>query len=173
MEARKKEKVMTISENKQVSIEYTLKLDDGTEVDSNVDSAPLTFVHGLGQIVPGLEKELEGMKVGESKKVVVSPEGGYGESNPKALVEVDIEKIPKEAQKVDAMLKGQSSEGGSVYARVAEVREKTVILDHNHPLAGKTLHFGVKILNVSDAPNNTPSAGTCGSGCGSACDSKE
>ncbi len=166
---------MTITENTQVSIEYTLKLDDGTEIDSNVNGDPLTFVHGSGQIIPGLEKELLGMKAEESKNVVVSPEDGYGESNPKALVQVEIDKIPDEARKVGAMLQGQSADGGSVYARVAEVSEKTVTLDHNHPLAGKTLHFDVKVLNVSEAPEQTPEqapeAGSCGTGCSSGCES--
>lgn len=143
---------MTISKDKQVSIEYTLKLEDESVVDSNVNAEPLTFVHGSGQIIPGLEKELEGMKAGESKQVVVSPEDGYGESNPKALVEVAKEKIPESALKVGTMLQGQSADGASVYARVADIKETTVILDHNHPLAGKTLHFDVKVLDVSDAP---------------------
>jgi len=146
---------MTISKDKQVSIEYTLKLEDDSVVDSNVDADPLTFVHGSGQIIPGLEKELEGMKAGESKQVVVSPEEGYGESNPKALVEVAKEKIPETALKVGTMLQGQSADGGSVYARVAEIKESTVILDHNHPLAGKTLHFDVKVIDVSDAPTDS------------------
>ena len=143
---------MTISKDKQVSIEYTLKLDDDSVVDTNVKGDPLTFVFGSGKIIPGLEKELEGMKVGDNKKVTVSPEEGYGESNPKALVEVEKDKIPEGALKVGAMLQGQSAEGAEVYARVSEVRESTVVLDHNHPLAGKTLHFDVKITGVSDAP---------------------
>ncbi len=143
---------MTISKDKQVSIEYTLKLDDDSVVDTNVDAEPLTLVVGTEQIIPGLEKELEGMKVGDSKKVTVSPEEGYGESNPKALVEVAKDKIPEGALKAGAMLQGQSADGASVYARVSEIRESTVVLDHNHPLAGKTLHFDVKILEISDPP---------------------
>ena len=130
---------MTISKDKQVYIEYTLKLDDDSVVDTNVDADPLTFVIGAEQIIPGLEKELDGLKVGDSKKVTVSPEEGYGEPNPKALVEVAKEKIPEGALKAGAMLQGQSADGAAVYARVSEVRESTVILDHNHPLAGKTL----------------------------------
>jgi len=143
---------MTISKDKKVSIEYTLKLEDDSVVDGNVDGDPLTFVHGSGEIIPGLEKELEGMKAGESKLVTVGPEDGYGLSNPKALVEVAKDKIPEGALKVGSMLQGQSADGGSVFARVAEIKETTVILDHNHPLAGKTLHFDVKVLDVSDAP---------------------
>jgi len=141
---------MTIAKDKNVSIEYTLKLDDDSVVDTNVNADPLKFVQGAGEIIPGLEKELEGMKAGDTKKVVVSPEEGYGESNPKALVEVEKEKIPADALKEGAMLQGQSADGASVYARVAEIRESTVVLDHNHPLAGKTLHFDVKILEVID-----------------------
>ena len=143
---------MTISKDKSVSIEYTIKLDDDSLVDTNVKSDPLTFVYGDGKVIPGLEKALEGMKVGDSKKVVVSPEEGYGESNPKAFVEVAKDKVPEGALKAGAMLQGQSADGASVYARVSEVKESTVVLDHNHPLAGKTLHFDVKILEISDPP---------------------
>ena len=142
---------MTISKDKNVSIEYTLKLDDESVVDTNVDSEPLKYVHGSGQLLPALESELEGMKAGEIKQVVLKAEEGYGETNPKALVEVAMDKIPEDAQKVGAMLQGQSAEGASVYARVAEIREETVILDHNHPLAGKTLHFDVKVLEINKA----------------------
>ncbi len=148
---------MTISKDKQVSIEYTLKLEDNSVVDTNVNADPLTFIFGSGQVIPGLEKELEGMKVGDNKKVTVIPEEGYGETNPKALVEVAKDKIPEGALKEGAMLQGQSADGASVYARVSEVKESTVVLDHNHPLAGKTLHFDVKIMEINDAPKEQSS----------------
>ncbi len=162
---------MTISKDKNVSIEYTLKLDDDSVVDTNVDADPLTFVFGAGQVIPGLEKALEGMKAGESKKVTVTAEDGYGESNPKALVEVEKDKIPEDALKVGAMLQGQSADGAAVYARVAEIKETAVVLDHNHPLAGKTLHFDVKVVDVSDAPVSNPASCDTGSCTTSSCTS--
>ena len=153
-EINKGGEVMTVSSGKTVSIEYTLKLDDKTVVDSNVGSDPLTFVQGSSQIIQGLEKEMEGLKVGDTKQVTVNPKEGYGEINEKAFNEVDKSQIPADAAKVGAMLQGKNSTGQAVYAKVAEVKEKTVVLDYNHPLAGKTLHFDVKVLNIQAASAN-------------------
>ncbi len=151
-ETKKGEKEMTVSSGKKVSIEYTLKLEDNATVDTNVGSEPLTYVHGSQQIVPGLEKAMEGMKIGESKQVTVSPEEGYGTVNKNAFMEISKEQIPQDAMKVGIMLKGQDANGQIVYARVAEIKEQTVVLDHNHPLAGKILHFDIKVLNIQELP---------------------
>jgi FKBP-type peptidyl-prolyl cis-trans isomerase SlyD len=153
-DTNKGEEVMTVSSGKTVSIEYTLKLDDKTVVDSNVGSDPLIFVQGSSQIIPGLEKEMEGLKIGDTRQVTVSPKEGYGEINEKAFAEVDKSRIPADAVKVGVTLQGKSSTGQAVYARVTEVKEKTVLLDYNHPLAGKTLHFDVKVLNIQAASAN-------------------
>jgi FKBP-type peptidyl-prolyl cis-trans isomerase SlyD len=147
---KKGEKVMSISEGKEVSIEYTLKLEDQTVVDTNVGDKPLTYIQGSHQIIPGLEKALEGMKVGENKKVTVKPEEGYGSVDPKAFMEADKKLIPADSLKVDALLEGQDNDGRTFTARVSEIKEQTVVLDLNHPLAGKTLYFDVKVLNVGD-----------------------
>jgi FKBP-type peptidyl-prolyl cis-trans isomerase SlyD len=140
----------TVSPGKAVSIEYTLKVDDKV-VDSNVGGEPLTYEHGSGRIIPGLEKALEGMKKGESKHVTVAPKDGYGEHDPQGLQEVKKEMIPAEA-KVGTMLNGTRPDGRKVMVVVKEIRDKTVLLDFNHPLAGKTLNFDVKILDIKDAP---------------------
>ncbi len=151
-ETKKGEKEMTVSLGKRVSIEYTLKLEDNTMLDTNVGSEPLTYIHGSRQIVPGLEKAMEGMKIGDSKQVTLSPEEGYGSVNQNAFIEISKEQIPQDAMKVGVMLKGQDTNGQIVYARVAEIKEKTVVLDHNHPLAGKTLNFDVKVLDIQALP---------------------
>src|SRR5206468_6780749 len=78
----------TVAEGKLVSLEYTLTLDDKSVIDSNVGAQPLTYTHGSHQLVPGLEKALEGMSVGDIKQVTVAPAEGYGETDPKALQEV-------------------------------------------------------------------------------------
>lgn len=142
---------MSISEGKEISIEYTLKLEDQTVVDTNVGDQPLTYVHGTHQIIPGLEKALEGMKVGERKEVTVNPEEGYGIINPKAFLEADKKLIPEDALKVDSLLQGQDDNGRTFTARVSEIKEQTVVLDLNHPLAGKTLFFDVKVLDIAEA----------------------
>jgi FKBP-type peptidyl-prolyl cis-trans isomerase SlyD len=144
----KGEKDMTVSAGKIVSIEYTLKLKDNSVVDTNVGSKPLTYIHGSHQIIPGLEKGLEGMKVGESKHITVSPAEGYGEINEKAIIEVRKEQIPKDALKVGARLEGRNPSGQIIFVTVKEIKEDTVLLDHNHPLAGKTLYFDVKVLDI-------------------------
>lgn len=145
------EEEMTVSEGTTVSIEYTLELEDKAVVDSNVGSEPLTYVHGSRQIIPGLEKALEGMKTGDRKKVTVNPDEGYGPVMQDAFVEVKKEQIPQDALKVEAQLQGQDASGRAFLARVAEIREQTVVLDFNHPLAGRTLYFDVKILAIEKA----------------------
>ncbi|RMG70932.1 MAG: peptidylprolyl isomerase [Nitrospirae bacterium] len=142
-----KKKVATVEKGKKVSIEYTLKLEDGTTIDSNVGGKPFTYVQGSHQIVEGLEEALSGMKVGDTKHVVVPPEKGYGKINEKAFIEIDKSRVPKDV-KVGSMLKGTSKDGRDFYVKVAEIKDKTVVLDLNHPLAGKTLYFDVKILDI-------------------------
>jgi FKBP-type peptidyl-prolyl cis-trans isomerase SlyD len=151
-EGRKGEKRVAVSSGVKVSIEYTLRLDDDRVVDTNVGSGPLTYVHGSREIVPGLERALEGMKIGDSKRVTLTPEEGYGVVNPEAFVEVKKEQIPKDALRVDAELEGRDASGRVFQIRVAEIKSETVVLDFNHPLAGRTLRFEVKILDIQKAP---------------------
>ena len=140
-----------VQEGSFVSIEYTLTDDSGKVIDSNIGKEPLTYIQGAGQIVKGLEREINGMKVGEQKKVAVKPEDGYGMPNEKAFQEIPREKIPAEAQKAGALLMSKAPDGRAVQLRVHEVKEKTVIIDFNHPLAGKTLNFDVKVKDIKAA----------------------
>ena len=138
----------TVTEGKNVSLEYTLTLDDKSVVESNVGKQPLTYTHGTHQIIPGLEKALEGLTVGDTKEVTVAPADGYGEQDPNALQEVQKKLIPPDALVVGVRLQGKAPDGHMIYPRVAEIKDDTVVLDFNHPLAGKTLHFDVKILDI-------------------------
>jgi len=142
---------MTVSDGKTISMEYTLTLENKEVLDTNVGGEPLTFTQGSHQIIPGLETALTGMKAGESKQVTVVPEQAYGEVKPKALQEVPIDQIPPDARKVGVQLQGKDGQGRTVHPKVAEVKEQVVVLDFNHPLAGKTLYFDVKILDVQTA----------------------
>jgi len=148
----------TVSEGKLISLEYTLTLDDKSVVDSNVGADPLTYTHGSRQLIPGLEKALEGLTIGDTKQVTVAPADGYGETDPKALQEVQKQLIPPDALKVGARLQGKAPSGQMVYPLVAEIKTDTVVLDFNHPLAGKTLHFAIKVLDIKQAqkPEPTP-----------------
>lgn len=141
---------MAVSEGSKVSIEYTLKLNDDTVVDSNVGGEPLVYVQGGNHIIPGLEKELEGLNVGDEKEVKVSPEEGYGPLNESAYVEVAKGEIPEDARVEGAQLQAQNPQGQMVYPVVKEVKDETIILDFNHPLAGKELNFSVKILDIEN-----------------------
>jgi FKBP-type peptidyl-prolyl cis-trans isomerase SlyD len=143
----------SVASGMRVSVEYTLKLDDKAVFESNVGSEPFIYVHGTQQIVPGLEKALEGMKVGESKNITVAPEEGYGPVDQEAFLEIEKAKVPADAHKVGTVLQGQAPNGQVVRARVAEIKDGTVILDFNHPLAGKTLFFDVKVLDIQQASN--------------------
>ena len=137
-----------IESGSSVGIEYTLKLEDGTTVDSNVGGAPLTFIQGSGEILPALEAELLGAKVGDTKEVQLTAENGYGPVNPAAFQEVPLDKLPEEARVAGTMLMAGGPDGQEHPVRVNEVKEETVVLDFNHPLAGKTLNFDIKVLSI-------------------------
>jgi len=148
----KKGGAMAVSDGKQVSLEYTLTLEDKSKIDSNVGKEPLVYTQGAHEIIPGLEKQVAGLKVGDSKRIEVSPAEGYGEVDPARKQEVEKTRIPEDARKVGAKLTGQGPQGQPIFAQVTEVKDTTVVLDMNHPLAGKKLIFDIKLLKVEDAP---------------------
>jgi FKBP-type peptidyl-prolyl cis-trans isomerase 2 len=143
---------MTVSEGKRVSIEYTLTLADGTKVDSNVGGEPLTYTQGGQEILPALQQALVGLHVGETKQVSLSPEEGYGAVDPNAFREVEKDLIPEEARKIGAPLVARDPSGRVHHVRVHEVKDTSVVLDLNHPLAGKALNFNVTILDIENQP---------------------
>jgi FKBP-type peptidyl-prolyl cis-trans isomerase SlyD len=145
-----------VKDGSVVSLQYTLSSEDGKTIESNKGKTPLKYTHGNRQIVPGLEKEIAGMKVGEEKRVTVSPEEGYGPVNPKGFQEFPKDKIPAEGLKVGAVLMAKGPQGQQVPVRVHEIKEKTVVLDLNHPMAGKTLVFDVKVLDIQPAAAQLP-----------------
>jgi FKBP-type peptidyl-prolyl cis-trans isomerase SlyD len=138
-----------------VSFDYTLTGPDGKVIETSKGKEPLKYVHGQKAMIPGLEKELNGMKVGGEKHVTVKPEDAYGPINKGAFQEVPKEKLPANALKVGAVLAAKSPEGMVIPVRVHEIKEKTVVMDMNHPMAGKTLIFDVKIVDIQPAPPPT------------------
>jgi FKBP-type peptidyl-prolyl cis-trans isomerase SlyD len=135
---------------KVISFHYLLTDASGKTLDSSAGGEPLTFLEGVGQIIPGLETELRGMKVGEKKHVIVKAKDGYGEKDPGNVVEVPLEKMPTRGIKAgDRFRAGQDS--NSPVVTVANVTETYVTLDGNHPLAGMDLTFDVEIAEVRDA----------------------
>lgn len=140
-----------IQNGSTVKLEYTLTDEKGTLLDTNKDKEPLIYTHGQGQIIPGLEKALSGLYTGDAKHVVIRPEEAYGPIRPEAFVEIPKERIPEKLQTLGAHLVAQHKDGQPVHAFVKEIKEKTIVLDTNHPLAGKALTFDVKIVEV-EAP---------------------
>ena len=139
---------MIIANGSKVAIEYTLTLGDDQVVDTNVGGQPLQFTTGEGHIIAGLENALTGKQQGDSLSVTVTPEEGYGPVNQEAIIEVQTNQLPENARQVGMQVQGQTPEGQTVRAQVVELRDEVAVLDFNHPLAGKTLHFSVTVLDV-------------------------
>ena len=143
---------MSISKNKVVSIHYTLKNDNGDIIDKSEKDSPLSFIFGIGSIIAGLEKELEGKAVGDKFDTRIDPKEGYGERRDE-LVQVvpkehlgDIEELQEGMQ-----LQGQSENGDIMIFTVAKIEGNNITLDSNHPLAGVALNFSVEVVEVRDA----------------------
>lgn len=137
-----------VEDGKRVSLEYTLRLDDQSVVESNVGKPPLQYTHGSHEIIPGLEQALSGLDEGDVQQVTVAPEDAYGPVKPEGFHEIEKSRVPEGARKVGAQLVARDQEGHERRLRVHEVRDDTLVVDLNHPLAGKTLIFDVKVLAV-------------------------
>jgi FKBP-type peptidyl-prolyl cis-trans isomerase SlyD len=154
-EKTKQEKI--VKDGSVVSLQYSLSEEDGKLIETNKGKDPLKYTQGNRQIIPGLEKVLAGMKVGGEKRVKVKPEDAYGVVSAKAFQEVPKEQIPANGLKVGATLSAKGPQGQEIPVRVYEIKEKTVVLDLNHPMAGKTLLFDVKILDIQpSAASSSP-----------------
>ena len=151
-ESLEPDKDIKVSTGTKVSIEYSFKLENKSVVDTNVGSEPLTFIQGSHELLPALENELEGMTIGESKQITVSPEEGYGLVDKNAVIELDKEQFSQDELEIGTVLQSLNSDGQPIYAQVAEIKEKTVLLDFNHPLASKTLFFDIKVLDIQEVP---------------------
>jgi len=145
-----------VKDGTMVSLQYTLSGEDGKIIESNKGKGALKYTQGQRQIIPGLEKALAGMKVGEEKRVKVKPEDAYGPVHEKSFQEFPKEKIPPDNLKVGAVLMANGPHGQSMPVRVKEIKEKTVVVDMNHPMAGKTLVFDVKIIDIQAAAAPSP-----------------
>ncbi|HSM54551.1 MAG TPA: peptidylprolyl isomerase [Candidatus Sulfomarinibacteraceae bacterium] len=136
-----------------VGLDYVLRLDDGEVVDSSQGRDPLEFIQGRGQIITGLEQELYGMGVGDEKSVRVEAGEAYGEYDDERLQNVPRDAFPDDMELEEGMsVRMRDSNSGNLFdAYIDEVGEDSVVLDFNHPLAGETLHFDVKISSLRQA----------------------
>ncbi len=142
---------MKIAKDHVVSIHYTLTDDKGTTLDSSIGADPLTYLHGLGHIIPGLENALSGKEKGDKFEITIKPEDAYG-----PRVEEMVQSVPKtEFQDVDQIQVGMQfqvdTEQGPMVLTVIEVKDNDLVLDGNHPLAGVTLNFDVEVSTVRAA----------------------
>lgn len=170
---------MKIGRNCFVSIDYTLTLDSGEQVDKSEPGAPLTFIQGAGQVIPGLERALEGLAAGESRSVVVEPGEGYGPSIPDLLQEIPASLFPHGAPLRPGIAFEASGPRGPMRFVIESVEGETITANFNHPLAGQRLHFDLSVIEVREAtPGELSEAaedqrGGCGcgqdDGCGGGC----
>jgi len=142
---------MQISKHKAVAIEYTLTNDAGEVLDSSEGQDPLTYLHGVGNLIPGLEEALEGKTSGAELKVTITPDKAYGER-----IDQLVQKVPRDRfEDSDSLQIGMhfhaSHDQGETMVTITELTDEEVTVDGNHPLAGQTLHFDVKVADVRDA----------------------
>jgi FKBP-type peptidyl-prolyl cis-trans isomerase SlyD len=134
-----------------VSMEYTLHV-DGKILDSSEGQEPLEFLAGASNIISGLEREMIGMKIGDSKDVVVSPKDGYGEMDDGAFMDVPRSEFPQDMPlRPGVEMEMKDDDDNPMYARIDSVGDDMVKLNFNHPLAGKELHFSVKVVGLRAA----------------------
>ena len=139
---------MLATEGKTVKIIYTLSV-DGQVIDSTSGENPFEFEIGNKQVIPGFENAIVGMKTGEKKTFILSPEEGYGPEDPKGFQEIAKDKLPQAVNpEVGMILQASRPDGQSIPVRIAEVKSDVVVLNFNHPLAGKTLNFDVEVIDM-------------------------
>jgi len=142
-----------IKSGDRIGIHYTGRLEDGSEFDSSRKREPLEFEMGAGQIIPGLEQGLFGMALGEKKTVTVPAEKGYGPYNDKLVLEIPRDKLPGELEpKPGLRLQMVDKNDRSLPVVITEVSEESIMVDANHPLAGKELTFDVEIMTIKASP---------------------
>jgi len=133
-----------------VKIHYTGTLDDGTQFDSSSGREPLQFTLGSGQVIPGFEKAVEGMAVGDSKSVNIPPEQAYGPRHEQMIQEVPKTALPNDLEPVEGMaLQAQGQDGKVINLTVTAVQDESITVDGNHPLAGQALNFDIQLVDIA------------------------
>jgi len=147
-EKTNKEGTIVVSEGKTVKVNYTMKV-GGKVLETSIGRKPLQFKAGSHQVIPGFEKAVMGMKAGQKKSFSVSPAEGYGLEDPKAIKSIPKKQIPPDIKpKAGMILDTKGKNGQRVPVKVVEVKKDVVVINFNHPLAGKTLSYDVEVLEV-------------------------
>ena len=143
---------MQIDKDMVVAMHYKLTLDSGDVIDSSEGREPLRFIYGHGMIIPGLERELLSLKAGDKKSVTVQPEEGYGLVNEQLLQTIGRDQLPPDLELKEGMaLTGKNEQGQQFEVAVKSFNDSEVVIDMNHPLAGKVLNFETQIVDVRKA----------------------
>lgn len=137
------------NEGDTVKVHYTGKLDDGTVFDTSQDKTPIEFTLGAGQVIPGFEKAIQGMEAGQSKTETIPADLAYGPRRDELLMEVQKEQFPENVDpEKGQQLQVRDPQGQAAQVIVHEVKDETVVLDANHPLAGRDLTFDIELVDV-------------------------
>ncbi|HAX45881.1 MAG TPA: peptidylprolyl isomerase [Nitrospina sp.] len=141
-----------VEKNKVISLSYYLKNAQGEELDRTDTEKPLEYLHGKGELVPGLENALDGMKIGDKKEVTVKPEEGYGEVLADLKMEVERKMFPADQKiAVGMQFMAELGDGRKHPFNVMGINDDKINIDGNHPLAGQILYFSVEIMGIRDA----------------------
>jgi FKBP-type peptidyl-prolyl cis-trans isomerase 2 len=142
--------IMSVKKGDKIRVEYTGKLDDGSLFDTSEGKAPIEFEVGAKKVIPGFDNAVVGMEKDQEKEVKIKPEEAYGNLDANLVKKMPRTMLPPDQEpKAGMMLLMKTKEGQQIPARIAEVTDKEVTIDLNHPLAGKTLNFKIKIVAIN------------------------
>jgi len=140
-----------VKEGDTVKVHYTGTLTDGTVFDTSEEREPLEFTLGQGQLIPGFEKAVVGMNVGDSTEVEIPSDDAYGESREDLVISVPKDQLPDDVEpQVGMQLQVNQQDGQPIPVRITDVGEENLTLDANHPLAGQDLKFEIELVEVAD-----------------------
>ncbi|MBW2996023.1 peptidylprolyl isomerase [Candidatus Woesearchaeota archaeon] len=141
---------MPIKKGDKVKVDYTGTLEDGTVFDTSESKQPLEFEVGAGKLIKGFDAAVIGMEKGEEKEITLQPADAYGDPDPKRVQKIPRDKLPADKEpKPGMMLMLNTPDGRQFPAKIAEVTDKEITIDLNHPLAGKVLKFKIKVVEIS------------------------
>ena len=139
---------MKIAEGTTVIIDYTLSLKNGDVIETTKDDEPVTYVQGTGEVIDGLEQAVAGLEKGTKKDIILPVAQAFGMHDPEALIEVPKTDLPPDSLVPETILHANGPKGQTINGKVLEVKENTVLVDFNHPLAGQDIYCAVHIIDV-------------------------